>query len=240
MVRYFVGFAVLAASAIAAADVVVPNVYSGIEGSDAFIMLNNTQRKHQIVIGASQLTGVIGHNISGLQFRLNGGVGAWPPSSFTMSNFDIKMGASVAPNAIGTTFSANFTGAATQVRAGSLSFTAGSWPGGGSPNGWGQVISFDTPYLYTGGNLAFEMTMSALPFVNNANAFDAAFTSSPGFMTDYSAAWGTNWTDTAAFAGANARVPISRLVSSPVPEPATLAVFGAGFVALIKRRRRSR
>jgi len=125
------------------------------------------------------------------------------------------------------------------ARTGALSFAAGAFPSGGSPNAFGPLISFTIPYTYTGGDLLVTVrhtdpgasaNVDAQRDVNVQNVFADG--------------------DTAATAtGSGGFAPVVRLGFAPtapagaVPEPGTLALAGMGLLPLagtILRRRRRR
>lgn len=100
----------------------------------------------------------VGDVITGISFRLDGASGAFATTTFT--RFDIRMGTGNAT--LGSTFADNFAGPATVVRSGSFALAAGAFPNGSSPNSFGAVIKFDTPFAYAGGPLLIEIR-SSLP-----------------------------------------------------------------------------
>jgi hypothetical protein len=193
-----------------------------------------TARSYQFLINQSQLTGLVGQNLNGLQFRLpTSSTTTWPPADVTFTNFDIYMGPGVAPSARSLTFASNFASAPTQVRSGSLSISSGSFPTTGTPRDWGPTISFNN-YLYTGGHLTIEMRHTGMLGTTTTRSFDAIATSTAGYGTDVSALWTGSYTPVTGTAG---NFFITKLSASPVPEPGTMLALGAG-VALLARRRR--
>src|SRR5262245_41714636 len=105
----------------AIADVVVPNSAAGVEGDGTFSLTSTgaAGRTFQLNIDEGQLTGLIGQQITGLQWRLNGpGTSAWPPTNASYTFWNVFIGPGVDPSAMSNTFASNFTGASTQVRAG--------------------------------------------------------------------------------------------------------------------------
>ncbi len=229
---------VVGASALASANTVSPNHLANTDGNSFFVFTVETgsSRLYQSVIAESQLTDLVGQNINGLAWRLDSEAGAWPAFGGTISEFEIRIGSGVAPNAISTTFASNFTNGSTLVRSGGLTFNPGDFSTGGSPNNWGPTINFDTPYLYTGGNLTVEYRFTGMPLGAGQAKLDASFTGEQGFLTDYAAVW--NWGDElASWLPANQnRAIVTQFSAAPVPEPATLAALGVGAIALIRRR----
>lgn len=222
----------------AQADVVVPNASAGVEGDGTFSLTSSgaTGRTFQLTMAASQLAGLVGQNITGLQWRLNGAATAnWPPAGVNFAQWDIYMGPGVAPAAMSNTFAANYSGPVTQVRAGALAIPAGAFTAGGSPNAFGPAINFDTPYAYAGGDLTFELRFSAQVGSTTQSPFDAIVASggpANGWGVDFAGRWTGNST---GVTGGNANFLVTNLVSV-VPAPASLALFGA--MGLASRRRR--
>lgn len=225
----------------AAFDGVVPNAFAGTEGPGTFSLTTNTAggRTYQYIIDSSQLTAFVNSNISGMSLRLNAG-GTWPSVPVSMSFFDVYMGASVDPTATSNTFASNFTGSVTQVRSGAVSFNPGDFPTGGTPNGFGPTIGFNTPYLYTGGDLSILVrfaTQSGTGGTPTQSPFDAIA------ATDTANGWGTlfsaRWTSSSAgVSGSNGNFLVTKLTATAVPEPATMAALGLGIAALLRRRRK--
>jgi len=85
------------------------------------------------------------------------------------------------------------------VRVGSLVIPAESFSSGASPNSFGPEIVFDTPWLYTGGNLLIEIRHTG--FTGTSRSLDANNTSTSGYGTLYSACWTGNYAGTAGSQG---------------------------------------
>jgi hypothetical protein len=227
--------------ASASADIVVPNantnVSSGGTGLNTFIRDINAPRSGQLLIDASQLTGVIGQQITGLTFRMyNGATTAFPPTAATWSDYTINMGQGVALGSQTTTFATNFVGAPTNVRSGPLTINPNTFPVGAvspTPNPFGQTITFNTPYNYTGGNLLIEIRHTGSNITNPANSFlDAMPTTATGYGTQF---WSATATTYAATAGTAASFTITNLVT--IPAPGSLALLGMGGLLAARRRR---
>jgi hypothetical protein len=220
---------------------VIPSVYADAEGPGA----NNVLVRHQgspytalFVYSATALATLVGSEITGLTFRSAGALpDGYPLVTTTWADYRVSIGPAVAPAAVGTVFANNFTAVATLVRSGPLTVPRYAWPHTGpGPEPWGFEITFDQPYLYTGGNLAILVTHpgSDNPSFGN-NLMNAAVSTSPGFGVDYAAlnAPGFN-----AASGAIDNFPtILRLTGQPVPEP-HFALLGAALAVLASRARR--
>jgi len=224
----------------ARADVVVPNSAAAAEADGTFALTSTgaTGRTYQFTIDAGQLSGLVGQQILGLQWRLNGAsTAAWPPANTTYASWDVFMGPGVDPSAMSNTFASNFTAAPTQVRSGPYAVTAGSFPAGGSPNPFGPALNFTTPFLYTGGDLAIEMRFAQQVGSTIQSPFDGVLASggpANGWGVDFSSRFATGST---AVTGANANFVVTNLV---VPEPSSIALVGAAMAVALRRKPRRR
>lgn len=232
----------LAAMVVGSASaVVVPNSLAATEGDGVFSLTSTgaTGRTYQFIIGSNQLSSVVGHEVFGMRFRMNGAVtAAWPAAGVTYADWDVFMGAGVAPSAASNTFASNFSSSTTQVRDGAHSWNPGDFTIGGSPNNFGAALMFNSQYLYSGGDLTIEMRFSQQVGSTTQAAFDAV-TASLGPGNGWGVDFASRWTGNAAgTTGGNANFVVADLITRPVPEPATMIALGAGFAALAARKRR--
>lgn len=220
------------------ADVIVPNSAAGAEGDGSFALTSTgtAGRTFQLTIAAGQLAGLVGQQIEAVQWRLNGpGTVAWPPVDANFAAWDIYLGPSVAPSAMTNTFATNFTAPATQVRSGPLTFPAGSFSFGSTPNAFGPAVNFTTPYLYTGGDLALEIRFTQQTGATTQSPLDAILVSGGpgnGWGVDFAGRWTGNYT---GVTGNNANFLVTNFV---VPTPSSMALLGLSMCLASRRRRR--
>jgi hypothetical protein len=190
----------------------------------------------QTVIGASLLTGLnVGDSIDGIQFRLDGGLPTGPAVNTVWSDWSLTLSPSNnAAGSLSATFAANIAAGAVTVRSGPLTLLANSLPGGATPNAFGLLIAFTTPYTYTGGNLLLTLTHTVA-------------SNSPGAAVDYQFLANAENQGAAGYRATTATLfqqnamPVIELTT--VPEPASRAMFSfglAGVAALAWRRRKAK
>jgi hypothetical protein len=215
------------------AQVVVPNSYENTAGGGSFLgPLSSAFRIYQLIIDDSQLTDLVGEQLASITWRLLPSATVnWPTADVNISNYDILLSNSVDPVNRSLTFANNVVGAQTLVRTGPLLIPAGSFKAESSPQPFGLELVFDTPYLYTGGNLLIELRKST--FTGTSASTDALLTSNPDYGNLVSAAWsGTS----GATSGSQGNAVVTR-INTIVPEPATLSAAMGGLALLIRRRR---
>jgi hypothetical protein len=233
-----IAIAALASVASVCAQTIVPNHLASAEGNSNFFLFvtGTTTRTYQEIISSTQLSGLAGSNLTGIQFRMDSAAAAgWPTAAGTMTDFTVNIGPGVTPAAQSLTFASNFTSAPTTVRTGSLSFNAGDFTIGGAPNTFGPLITFNSPYLYSGGDLTVEFRFTGLSNNSVQPSLDAA-SADVGQGIDYVAEFQSSNTATTAI-GLNGRFVVTRFSSSPVPEPASISALAIGAIALLRRKR---
>jgi hypothetical protein len=245
-IMVFLGL-VIPSRVTAQVQVVVPNVYTTTEGpgsSSLPIHIQNNPWTFQLILHESQLTSLVGQELTGISYRHSAVMGGgYPLQTTTWTNYVIRLGTSVAPGVAAETFANNFTSPPTQVRDGTFTVAPGAWPnfGPGAPNPWGPEITFDTPYHYSGGNLAMLITHPGSDNPNIGNALiDTTGSSSPGRGTDFSYFAGTGFDSLSG--GASNFMPIVRFTAvTPVPEPTTCLMTCTIVMAVgaLRRTRRS-
>lgn len=121
---------------------------------------NDTTELYQIAASELASQGLVaGQQITGVRARLDGtATSPGPAAVMTWPDLTIKM--AQAPDTI-----ANMTGIFANamvnpvtVHTGPYTLAANSLPSGSSPNAFGGLLSFTTPYTYQGGDLVFYYT----------------------------------------------------------------------------------
>lgn len=208
--------------AVAQTASVAPPANASTAGGSAFAgPLTNSARTTQLLINSSQLTSLVGRQLKGLTFRLPSSSSvAWPATAITFSNYDVYLSGSVAPAQRSLNLVDNIIGTQTLVRSGSLNIPAGSFTAGGSPNTFGSVINFTTPYVYSGGNLLVEIRHNGS---TASSGVDAVSVSASGYGTDFSSCWGNGYTATSGMQANFSVVQFTYDVALPV----TISSFNA-------------
>src|SRR6185369_9576629 len=85
-----------------------------------------------------------------------------------------------------TTFSANMI-SPVLVRNGPLTLASNSFTSGATPNAFGSLLVFDTPYVYQGGDLVMLFRHHGRADESPAPFLDAADESTPGYRTNFRA-----------------------------------------------------
>ncbi|MCC5844081.1 MAG: hypothetical protein JJU05_07510 [Verrucomicrobia bacterium] len=140
--------------------IVVPGDFETNSGTGGFnTLIRDEARTYQVQISESRLMDLIGLSLTGFSTRLSAAnTSNWPSAPRTWANYDIVL--SPAANHIND-FSSNFANNMSdplQVRSGSLTIDGNSFPRTlANPNPWGPLIQFDSPYLYSGGDLVMEV-----------------------------------------------------------------------------------
>lgn len=191
-----------------AQTVVVPNSLENTTSTGGFTgPLANSARSYQLLIHEDQLTALQGQQLNGITFRPSASASStWPASQATYDNYDIYLSPGVAPVDRSLTFVNNITGTQSQVRSGSLTIEAGSYPAGGGTT-FGPVINFTTPYTYSGGHLLVEIRHTGSN--STSKAVEAVLTSNPLYGVAVSGCWSSGYTSTGTNQGNAAVVQFS-------------------------------
>ncbi len=153
-------FASLVSTCAVGQSLVVPPAYLAADGNSRFWIAGTIQpRRQQTIVGASMLTPMIGHAITGVSFRRNGEnqplIGGDAMLLVRLSH------SAVSPMATSTTFDANHGPDVATVFQGTVSLPISPPPiGGVVPWDSSNIvhIAFQQPFAYAGGNLAIEVS----------------------------------------------------------------------------------
>jgi hypothetical protein len=244
------------ASLATAATIVVP---STIEAGGVSTVFRQLPRTYQSYIDETQLASITQPvNITGIQFRLsagatNGATGtSYPAAPINFASFLIQFSnASAAIATAGeipdttTSYAANQGGTVTNVFNGPLTIAAAAFPNNvaatpATPNAFGAAINFTTPYLYTPGEQLLY-TLSHTGFgVSQPQAFFAVANFGSNVADAVSSLAGTGTAADFQTLPTGFTSPyIVQLITSPIPEPTSLALAGlAGFGMLARVRRK--
>lgn len=222
---------------------VVPVGFDGVEGAGAQnTAVNMDPRTLQTVFSASELTGMgVGAQIIGVAYRLDGAYGSWPPDALTFSNYEMILSTSLnPPGSLSLTFADNVGPDAVTVRSGPLTIPANAFPGGQTPNPFGFLISFTTPYTYLGGDLLITLR-------HTGNGVTQQFLDAATTGSTYQSIAAPSDIATMAVPGfiENTRIIALEYISggqqvSDIPEPGTCWLLGLGLLALPVIRKRLR
>ncbi|MBX3379543.1 MAG: hypothetical protein KF805_05585 [Phycisphaeraceae bacterium] len=120
-----------------------------------------TNRRFQYVVDESALGIPAGAKILGMVFRQDDfSSGAWPGTAFTFSDYEVRLSQGVSTGAMTTTYADNVIGSQTLVVNGALPVNVRAFQGERTPptpEQFGRVIMFQSPYQYLGGNLCVDI-----------------------------------------------------------------------------------
>jgi hypothetical protein len=171
------GVLMLSFAIVARADIfdVAPNANTSMNGNTVqfFILDTNSPITFQWDIAASQLTSLIGLDITALGFRLPSGAST-VGSAINFPSFNLQLSSSLNPlGSLSSTPASNVAANAVTVYNAPLTIPANSLIGGSGPNPF-YLIDFTTPFLYTGGDLLMTLQRTGqAPFSVDANSVDS-------------------------------------------------------------------
>jgi len=224
--------------------VVAPNAQTSDSGqTDNLAPFGPDDWTYQWDFAASQFSTVsIGSTITSIGFRQSQFDGDAPDIEYNLPRWDLQL--SSGRNAIGSlakNFLANIGADVVMVRSGSLTVPVNSFQGNGTPPGPFFVITFQTPYIYTGGDLLATLRKQGSSpetslYVDSITGGSSAFVNSVASAGDTATSGSVNFY----------HIPIAQFTfETPVtvPEPSAYTLFGSGllgFAVLARRRRNGR
>jgi hypothetical protein len=197
---------------------VAPGAYTsthGTTGLNTLLRNNGAPRTYQMQFSAAALAGLpIGARITELQFRLDtNAVAAFPSNTVTWSDYQVTLAqATRSVSAMSTNFASNLL-SPVLVKSGAVSIGANTFSISASPNPFGSLIVFDTPYVYQGGDLVMLFRHPGSDSASNA-FLDALSSATPGYGTGFRAFSTNSFT---AANGLSASVTIPQIVFTYSP-----------------------
>jgi hypothetical protein len=144
---------------------VIPAGFENVEGStssSSLFQINPASMQVMYTEAFLAAAGITpGAQITGIAYRRQGGGVTGPPGDTFYDDYRIYMSQGPEqPALMTTTYASNVVGPQTAVYNGPITFPANSFPGGATPNAFGPIINFTTPYAYAGGSILFEFRRS--------------------------------------------------------------------------------
>jgi hypothetical protein len=215
---------------------VVPNTTTNTIGNVQFtVPMHAYPRIFQIGISASELTGIpIGSIIDGMAWRPSGTQTgpAWPTTDTTFPSYTIEIApAARSPENFSRTFAENIGPGAVTVQDGPLMVPADAYHERvvGTRGRFAPLIRFQTPFVYTGGDLVITVRHQGLGALLLTTAVDAFIRLDPPHTVR-----GVSADNPAALSGSYTSVPVTYFTwhpPAPPPPPPCYANCDASIVA---------
>ncbi len=154
----------LTAVASAQTDVISPAnmaTVNGTGGLNTVVRDAGNPRAYQIVFAASELTGVVGQQLTAITWRSFSTQATFPTAALVYADYEIRAATSLtSPATMSTTFASNLGPDVVLVQDGPLTIPVSNFPGvgtGTAPFAFGGFIQFQTPFTYAGGDLVIDV-----------------------------------------------------------------------------------
>jgi len=206
-IAFLSGFAAVADNAVVPSNGNATELGGGQEGPFG----GTGSRRFMIVLDERALSGIpVGSTITGIRFRLDSANGAaWPPSNVTFADYELRISAAATTAATASaTYATNISGPQTLVKDGSLNYAADSYSAAGSPRAFGPAITFDSPYMYSGGRLCLDFNHTGVGAITTGFA-DAEPNGATNFVR------GVYATNRVAASGVLTSTPVIRFEYTP-------------------------
>ena len=160
--------ALASAAAMAQTTSVIPPSMTSTAGNfgNSIPLGNFAAGRYQMMFDSAALSAIpVGSVITGLQLRLRTPDNTnFPSAPLVITRYDVTLAQSnLTPATMSNTFANNMLNPVT-VRSGSLSLAANAYTAsatGSTPEAWGPLIPFTTPYIYVGGPLVVDWRVAS-------------------------------------------------------------------------------
>jgi hypothetical protein len=230
LISFMLGMALSASANL----VVAPASLAASEGNSEYAFSDAGAFTFQQIYGTSAFAGLsIGDQITGIQLRLNGGYPSLPTSAVSIAQFNVFLGPSnFRPGSLSSSVTSNQGPGTVLARSGALAIPANSFPGGSTPNAFGLLISFSTPYIYTGGDLLLTLSYTS---AGGDLDFDAGFG-----LADVEGRSGAGYNNSTLDNDFRNYALVAQFTTIAVPEPRIDLLVFVGAIALLVAARRSK
>ena len=185
----------------------------------------------------------VGDVLNGLAFRIGDGPSSRRPApNFRVDNYLIRLSTSQnSASLLSDTFSENRGADVVTVHTGEVVFNAADFDDssntvGSGPNDFGPVITFDSTFTYTGGDLLLEYTHTGALALDGETSAVTSEGDAAGGLAGVETIFGAGFDATErGFDGGNNFAPVVQF--TVVPEPSVGLLGGIALLGLLRRRR---